>query len=76
MASANERRQPCGKNTRRGFFRVVVLGEDLMDEFFEPFRDDFKDWESSVQREWEKWERLEERGDLDADWWPPKEDDE
>jgi hypothetical protein len=56
---------------------LVVLEQDQMsDEFFEPFRDDFKDWESSVQREWEKWERLEERSDLDADWWPPKEDDE
>lgn len=48
----------------------------MSDEFFEPFRDDFTDWERSVQREWEKWESLERREDLGADWWPPQEDDE
>lgn len=48
----------------------------MSDDFSRPVRDDFEDWRSSVEREWEKWERLEERSDLDADWWPPKEDDE
>lgn len=75
MAAADERGKPG--RPRRWVLSLVVLEQDQMrDDFFEPARDDFKDWESSVQREWEKWERLEERGDLDADWWPPKEDDE
>ena len=43
---------------------------------FHPQRDELTDWQSSVQREWEKWESLQEREDLGADWWPPKEDDE
>lgn len=42
-----------------------------------PFdRDELTDWNASVQQEWEKWDQLEERGELEADWWPPKEDDE
>jgi len=47
----------------------------VSDDYFNPFRDEFTDWNASVEREWEKWERLEERGDLNADWLP-KEDDE
>ena len=48
----------------------------MRDDFMDPQRDELTDWNASVQREWEKWERLEERDDLAADWWPPKEDDE
>lgn len=47
----------------------------MSDDFFEPARDDFADWEASVQREWEKWERLRAADDLDADWLPPQEDE-
>lgn len=45
----------------------------MSDDFSRPMRDDFEDWRSSVDREWEKWDRLRavdearERGDDEAD---------
>ena len=41
----------------------------MSDDFSRPVRDDFEAWRSSVDREWEKWDRLRavdearERGD-------------
>ena len=46
-----------------------------MDDFFDPPRDELADWKASVQREWENWERLEQRGDIWADYTPPPEED-
>ena len=43
------------------------------DDWGHPARDDFDDWRSSVDREWEKWDRLRavdearERGDDELD---------
>ena len=54
---------------------MVVLGEDLMDDFFEPARDELSDWNASVEREWENWERAEKAEDLGADWWPPQDEE-
>lgn len=48
----------------------------MSDDFFDPPRDELTDWNASVEREWENWERAEQREDLGADWWPPKEEDE
>lgn len=45
----------------------------MSDDFSRPMRDDFEDWRSSVDREWEKWDRLRavdearERGDDEPD---------
>jgi hypothetical protein len=45
----------------------------MSDDFFDPPRDDFADWRSSVEREWERWDRLRavdearERGDSEVD---------
>ena len=47
----------------------------MSDDYFQPARDDFADWEASVEREWENWERSEKAEDLAADWWPPQEED-
>lgn len=54
---------------------MELLGADSMsaDDWGRPARDDFDDWRSSVEREWEKWDRLRavdearERGDDELD---------
>lgn len=57
VAAADERRESC--RAGRWVFGLVLLGADSMsDDFSRPVRDDFEDWRSSVDREWERWDRL------------------
>lgn len=46
----------------------------MSDDYFQPARDELADWNASVEREWENWEKAERQEDLGADQ-PPQEDE-